>query len=274
MKLAEETLCFDFLSGGVTPVTYPHVAGWRQLPHLVTAHTTYESHLRIKGQPDRFVRHGETLCLCLNVNHQIEVVPGSDGISRWSHVSFTILGSVDLFSLLEPPPIIHGNLARQIGDANQSLAEISHENPTTLKQLARKKALGFRLLELVLEQARVREGSAAFLEGAQRLAPVLDYIDRNVEKDLGREKLASLVHLSPTRFYAVFVAALGVAPSEYVQRLRLQRAQQLLLGSELSIKEISAQVGHSDPFHFSRIFKRECGTSPQHYRTKMRKMRM
>lgn len=266
LKLAEETLRFEYLGGAVTPVTYPHVVGWRRLPELVTAHTTYASHLRIEGQPERRLRHGETLCVCPGVNHRIEVVPGTDGISRWSHVRFAILGSVNLFSLLEPPPILQGALARQIGDANEGLAELHRTGPATLQQVVRKKALGFRLLELVAERARVRAGSAAFWQGAQRLVPVLDHIDRQLGADLGREALARLVHLSPTRFYALFVAAFGVAPSVYVQRQRLRRAQQLLIRSELSVKEISAQAGHPDPFHFSRIFKRECGASPQRYR--------
>ncbi|MBI3828934.1 MAG: helix-turn-helix transcriptional regulator [Planctomycetes bacterium] len=271
LKLAEETLRFDYLAGAVTPVTYPHVAGWRKLPEMVTAYTTYKSHFRIEGQPERWLRPGETLCVCHGVNHQIEVVPGTDGVSRWSHVNFKMLGSVDLFSLLEPPPVLRGSTSRKIGDVNEELAEIHESGLTTLRQLVKKKALGFRLLELVTPEARVREGSAAFLQGAQRLAAVLDHIERHLEKDLGREELAELVHLSPTRFYAVFVETLGIAPSVYVQRKRMQRAQQLLIRSDLSVKEIAAQVGQPDPFHFSRLFKRECGVSPQHYRLEARK---
>lgn len=271
LKLAEETLRFDYLAGAVTPVTYPHVAGWRKLPEMVTAHTTYKSHFRIEGQPERWLRHGETLCVCHGVNHQIEVVPGTDGVSRWSHVDFKILGSVDVFSLLEPPTILRGTLAKKVGDVNEELAEIHQAGLTNLQDVVKKKALGFRLLELVTLEARVREGSSAFLQGAQRLAPVLGYIDQHPEQDLGREELSTLVHLSPTRFYAVFVETLGIAPSVYVQRKRIQRAQQLLIRSDLSVKEIAAQVGQPDPFHFSRLFKRECGASPVHYRIQARK---
>lgn len=271
LNLAEETLRFEFLAGAVTPVAYPHTAGWRRLPDLVTAHTTYTSRLLLEGSAPLRLRPGECLCMGSNVAHRIEVVRGSRGISRWSHTRFTILGSLDVFALLEPPPILHGKRAREIGDVNEELAEATRNGPTSLAEVARKKALGLRLLELVSEASRMREGPGAHLQGAQRLAPVFEHIERNLAKDLGRGELAGLVHLSPTRFYALFVQTLGLAPRAYVLQKRMQRAQQLLIGSELSVKEIAAQVGQPDPFHFSRIFKRECGASPKQYRIQARK---
>ncbi|MCW8131277.1 MAG: helix-turn-helix transcriptional regulator [Planctomycetota bacterium] len=271
LRMAEETLAFDFLAGEVTRVTYPHVAGWRQLPELVTAETTYTSHLRVEGRRDGMIRHGEALCVCSNVRHQIEVVPGTDGVSRWSHVKFTLLGSVDCFALLEPPFVIPRPLSKKIGDVNEELADLHASGLASLTDAIRRKALGFRLLELVASCSRPRPGGAAFLEGAQRLAPVLTHIDAHLAGDLGREALAELVHLSPTRFYAVFVETLGLAPRDYVQQKRLERAQQLLIRSDLSVKEIAAQVGHPDPFHFSRLFKQVCGASPQHYRAQLRR---
>jgi transcriptional regulator GlxA family with amidase domain len=49
--------------------------------------------------------------------------------------------------------------------------------------------------------------------------------------------------------------------------LRAQRSAFLLRTTTLAVREVAAQVGFEDPFHFSRFFKRQMGVSPREYRT-------
>jgi transcriptional regulator GlxA family with amidase domain len=80
-------------------------------------------------------------------------------------------------------------------------------------------------------------------------------------------ELARRVNLSASRFRALFMAQTGVAPAQYLQRLRLRRGRLLLERTFLSVKEVMALVGYNDPSHFARDFRREFGLAPSEVRS-------
>jgi AraC family transcriptional regulator of arabinose operon len=96
----------------------------------------------------------------------------------------------------------------------------------------------------------------------RRIAKALAIMRREFHRDLRVEELARAVNLSPSRFAHLFRAETGLAPKQCLARLRLERAKALLEGSFLSVKEVMAAVGFSDPSHFSRDFKRLHGLVP------------
>ena len=102
------------------------------------------------------------------------------------------------------------------------------------------------------------------------MLPVLRRMQEEPEGAWSREGLARLVHLSPSRFHALFKEAMGQAPLAYLQELRLRRAQERLVASEAGVAEIGRACGFGDPFHFSRQFKAFCGESPRTYRVNRR----
>ena len=71
----------------------------------------------------------------------------------------------------------------------------------------------------------------------------------------------------PDYFRRYFKQCTGLAPLAYLNRIRLERAQELLrLESSLSIGEIALQCGYRDPLYFSTAFRKHCGLSPLAYR--------
>ena len=74
------------------------------------------------------------------------------------------------------------------------------------------------------------------------------------------------MHLSETRFHYVFTEIMGSPPMEYLMKMRIKKAQQLLIFTEKSITEIAAEAGISDVFHFSKQFKNINSLSPLKYR--------
>ncbi|NCG09128.1 MAG: helix-turn-helix domain-containing protein [Verrucomicrobia bacterium] len=54
-------------------------------------------------------------------------------------------------------------------------------------------------------------------------------------------------------------------PFQLLTRLKIKHAAKLILGENLPVKQVGAIVGYSDPYHFSRVFKRIIGVSPKHY---------
>lgn len=100
-----------------------------------------------------------------------------------------------------------------------------------------------------------------------RITWTVDYIHQHLQDPLTVPQLAALVNLSESRFRSLFAAQVGAAPGQYLQRLRLRRARLLLERTFLSVKEVMALVGCSDPSHFARDFRREHGVAPSDVRT-------
>jgi AraC family transcriptional regulator len=103
-----------------------------------------------------------------------------------------------------------------------------------------------------------------------RLRVVLTYIEERLDTNPTLEEMAAVVHLSPYHFARQFKAATGLPPYRYVIARRVQRAQVLLLGSELSLAEVAAQCGFSDQSQLSHHFKRLVGDTPRQFRSSAR----
>lgn len=75
-------------------------------------------------------------------------------------------------------------------------------------------------------------------------------------------KLAAQYGLKPKQFTYLFHKYTGVSPNEYLIDYRIDRAHELLCHTKCSVAEVSACVGYSDPYYFSRLFKKRTGFSP------------
>jgi AraC-like DNA-binding protein len=263
LQLIEDSLEFTWHLGDATAVSVPHDTGWRTLPFLVTAQCDAQGLLELAGGQELRGQEG-AIWVPAGTRHRCAVVSGA-GVSHWSCLSFRIAGGLDLCALLETPFLIAGTAALRIGEINDELAELSRQAPT-LRQVVRRKELGFSMLLLGIEVSRWREDSHALAIEAQRLASVLAHIEANIAKPMRVEALARRAGLSSPRFHTVFRLATGTSPHAYLQRLRLRKAQELLISSPLSVAEVAERVGHADQFFFSRLFRKKCGMSPTAYR--------
>jgi AraC-like DNA-binding protein len=266
VRLVEETLEFRWHAGAATPVEPPHDTGWRTLPYLVTAYCDAYGQLEVAGSAAIRRRSG-AIWVPAGTRHRCALLSGR-GISRWSCTSFTIAGGLDLCALFETPFAIAGAQARRVASINDELAELAGL-PPTLKQVVRRQELGRSLLLIGLDGSLWRPDSHERALAAQRLAPVLLYIEANLARPLRVAELARRAELSPSRFHAWFQRATGSSPYAYLLRLRLRRAQELMIGSTRSIAEVAEDVGYPDQFLFSRTFRRKCGLSPTAYRTRI-----
>jgi AraC-like DNA-binding protein len=99
-----------------------------------------------------------------------------------------------------------------------------------------------------------------------RVSIVVSLIELHFARDVRLDELCSAVNLSPCHLTHLFTATLGISPTKYLKSIRMQRAQELLDHSLLSVKEIGMRVGMSDTSHFVRDFKKAYGLSPAQYR--------
>ncbi|HBO0783077.1 helix-turn-helix transcriptional regulator [Pseudomonas aeruginosa] len=79
-------------------------------------------------------------------------------------------------------------------------------------------------------------------------------------------RLAEECGLSRSYFTKAFKCSTGVSPHEWLMRMRVDRAKELMLGSDEPLSQIGVACGFSDQPHFSRIFLRLAGASPSTWR--------
>lgn len=96
----------------------------------------------------------------------------------------------------------------------------------------------------------------------------IDYLQENICETLTLEEIASEVNLSASHFSYLFKKKTGFSPIEYFNQLKVQKACQYLLFTDLRVREISLELGITDPHYFTRMFTKVMGISPNHYRDK------
>jgi AraC family transcriptional regulator len=85
-------------------------------------------------------------------------------------------------------------------------------------------------------------------------------------QDVSVAELAASANLSPFYFARAFKHTTGVAPHHFQQRVRIERAKDLLTSTRLSITEIAFRVGYGSSQTLARVFRRDVGASPLEYR--------
>ena len=100
----------------------------------------------------------------------------------------------------------------------------------------------------------------------QRLNRVIDYIDRNLDKELTLNELADISCFSRFHFNRIFSSLMGETLFQFIQRLRLEKAATLLCSEKRrSILEIALICGYSSPAAFSKSFRRFYGVAPSEW---------
>ncbi len=93
-----------------------------------------------------------------------------------------------------------------------------------------------------------------------------NYIQENFGKDISLDDVSKEVNISPYYFSKLFKEESGENFIEYLTRIRMERAKEMLKNPELSIKELGMRSGYGDPNYFSRIFKKQTDMTPREYR--------
>jgi AraC family transcriptional regulator len=101
----------------------------------------------------------------------------------------------------------------------------------------------------------------------QSVNRVIDLINLHFSEELTLERLAGVACFSPFHFHKIFKAVVGETHQKYINRIRLERAVQLM-DEGMSLTGVAMAVGFSTPSHFSDAFKKLYKISPRKYREK------
>lgn len=97
----------------------------------------------------------------------------------------------------------------------------------------------------------------------QRLKAALDFIESRFGEQLTIDTIAQKVCLSPSRLSHIVKSELGMTLTQYLSKVRTDRAKTLLLERERSISQISLEVSYPDQSYFTKVFKRVEGVRPR-----------
>jgi AraC family transcriptional regulator len=104
--------------------------------------------------------------------------------------------------------------------------------------------------------AAIKQNSLS--EYKMRIAKVLDYIEKNIDKKLSLQILSHVSCFSQFHFHRVFLSIIGETPNEFVNRLRLEKAANILiLKKHIPITEVALSLGFSSSSSFARAFKEQ-----------------
>jgi AraC family transcriptional regulator len=99
-----------------------------------------------------------------------------------------------------------------------------------------------------------------------RLKRATDYMAAHLDEPIGLPEIAAATGLTRMHFAAQFKVATGLRPHEYLLRMRIDRAQDLLATTRQPLVEIALDVGFRSQSHFTTVFTRIAGTTPNAWR--------
>lgn len=109
-------------------------------------------------------------------------------------------------------------------------------------------------------------GRSARVNSVGRLDRSIRYIHTHLRYDLTVEELAAMEFLGVSRYREVFRSITGVSPVEYVTRLRIERAKDILTQNNSSVAAVAESVGYANRNYFQRLFRKYTGKTPGEYR--------
>lgn len=103
-----------------------------------------------------------------------------------------------------------------------------------------------------------------------RISEIIEFIDNNFsDKDLTMIKVADMFGYDKKYLSSIFKKHKGVKFTDYVNGLRLKKGRELILCTDLSVAQVAGECGFTDPFYFSKVFKKMIGKTPTEYRKKI-----
>lgn len=103
-----------------------------------------------------------------------------------------------------------------------------------------------------------------------QIRQITDFMTAHLDEPIGLQQLADLLHFSRFHLCTAFRRSTGFTPHQWLVRLRIERARELLTKSNLSVTEVALAVGYHTPSSFAHAFKLAMGVTPTDFRNALR----
>jgi len=133
-----------------------------------------------------------------------------------------------------------------------------HRSPENEARHVRNQIAFHQVLLRVLE----RQGDKHAAGEQPSVESSVTYLENHYNEKITAEKLAEIAGVSRSHYSILFKQLTGASPNEYLSRLRVNRAKELLIKGSDTLREIALKVGYKDEFYLSRRFKQHTGFPP------------
>lgn len=98
-----------------------------------------------------------------------------------------------------------------------------------------------------------------------KIKPSIEYMAKNYSKNMTNDEISSVSGISTVYFRKIFTEIFGMPPINYIHKMRIEKAKEMLKSDYSSITEIAQTVGYGSIYHFSKMFKQYTGISPSQF---------
>jgi AraC-like DNA-binding protein len=214
------------------------------------------------------IKPGELLVATAGAACRCSPEPDSSLTIHWVHARGRLMGEY-LAALgvgSEPVILALGHDARLIGLFGE-LLDVLAEGCADDDLLCGSSVLQ-HMIGIFIRARRRKKATAP--DAAQRVAASIEFMKSNLTRSLDIAMLSELARVSPSHYSTLFKRQTGYSPVDYLIRLRIQVASELLDNTNYDIKTIAAKLGYKDPLYFSRVFVGVQGVSPSEFRRRVR----
>ena len=254
--------------------------GWEQCAPLhsfgpfVRNHYLFHYVISGKGYLDSNGPDGQTRRYNLDANEGFLICPGqvntycAGEAQPWKYVwiefdglrAEEFLGSAGLGV---SQPIYRPRVLSMGEDLRDTMLYITdHPEASTLNQIGHL----FLFMDALILSSSTRKGASGTQLRDFYIQEAVTFMEQNYQRNLTVEEIADACKLNRSYFSKLFKESMGCPPQEFLIRMRLTKATELMKTSSTAIGEIAAKCGYPNQLHFSRAFKKRYGIPPREWR--------
>ncbi|OUS69789.1 two-component system response regulator [Paenibacillus sp. MY03] len=160
------------------------------------------------------------------------------------------------------------NITVLLGNMEYDARELEKDKYRHFKAIedAKSASEALNCLDAFIAEAEACISDKAALPGNANMKKLLDYIHQHYAEPLNLTDMAKHFHFNASYLSSYFSAHNSEGFVDYLHKVRIEKAEELLRKGDAMISEISGMVGYSDHSYFCKVFKKSTGLSPSRYR--------
>ncbi|MCA0753441.1 AraC family transcriptional regulator [Paenibacillus sp. N4] len=257
--------------GGISDAKYNYRSGPKRI-ECISIHFVRQGSLVLEFKDQRLrLEAGDLFCLYPNVAYTYYRPKEEDADPLklcWLAVDGSEAELMLKLSGFHPQhPIVRGGWSDQVEEGLNEIYKMLRERQfmTVYGHLDLRGRL-YLLFALLIRQ----HGEPEATEPAGSVRLWAEYMERHAAEGITVQQVARMAGHNRTYFSTKFTNTFGMPPAEYIYKVRMNRAKELLIGEEASITEVAFSLGYPNLYTFSRAFTKYFAMSPSEYRRRYR----